>query len=135
MAVNKPSAYGRDVRCVNDADALWTDVTGLDVVKQDAIHRLTNDTVLGPGGDGWGFDCRKLVGLNPSELSAYQPVLSTVLQQDDRIDAADVLLTVVTTNGLADVRIAVTCYTAEGPFEFIKNVSELTAADIEEQGA
>lgn len=133
MAINKPSAYGRDVRCVTDADPLWTEVIGVDVVKQDAYHRLTNDTVLGPGGDGWGFDVRKLIGLPASELTAYQPTISEVLQQDPRIDTADVILSATTSNGLAAVRIEATCTTVEGPFKLVKLVTDLTVDDLEGQ--
>jgi hypothetical protein len=55
--------YGTDVRCVFDANALWTSTTGLQAVEQDLIHRLLTDNVLGPGGDGWGYDVRKLLGM------------------------------------------------------------------------
>lgn len=133
MAKNAPSAYGRTLRCINDADALWTSVEGIDVVRQDMYHRLTNDTVLGPGGDGWGFDVHQLVGMQASELTSYQPTLTEVLQQDPRVETADVTLTAITTNGLADVRVAVDGMTAEGPFSLVFSVSELTTEKIEEQ--
>lgn len=133
MARNVPSAYGTDIACTRDADALFSSVTGLDVVKQAALHRLTADSVLGPGGDGWGYDCRRLAGAPASKLQGLQPVLSEVLQRDDRILAADVKITATTTRGLADVRIEATCLTAEGPFDLVLNISDLTSATIEEQ--
>lgn len=136
MARNTASSYGVDVACVRDADALFTSVTGIDVVKQDAIHRLTTDDVLGPGGDGWGYDTRRLLGLPQSRLAGLQPVLSEVLQRDERVLTADVTLTATrTSSGLADVAIKATCTTAEGSFDLVTSVLELTSALIEGQGA
>lgn len=131
MAVNNPAAYGRDVRCVVDADPLMSEVVGLDVVVQDAIHRITTDAVRGPGGEDFGFDCTRLLGMPTGDLAALQPTIAEVLQRDTRIDTADVTLTATTTNGLADVIIKATCTTALGPFSFVKSVLELTAADLE----
>jgi hypothetical protein len=125
--------YGRDVRCVADCDSLFSEAEGLDIVFQDAIHRITTENVLGPGGDGWGKDCRKLIGMTQPELLAQQPLYAEALERDERINSADVTLSAITHNGLADVQIAATCYTDLGPFSFVKPVSELTAADIEGQ--
>lgn len=133
MARNAPAAYGVDIACLRDADALFTPATGLDVVIQSAFHRLTTDSVLGPGGDGWGFDCRRLLGMRGAKLAAMQPMLSEVLTRDERIETADVTLTAVRTNGLDDVRIEVTCATALGPFTFVRTVIGLTTADFEAQ--
>lgn len=136
MATNPAIAYGRDVRCVSDADELWTEITGTDVVYQDALHRITTDDVLGPGGDGWGFDVRRLLGIPTSKLAAYQPVIVEVLQRDQRIASAEVKLTPTTTNGVVDVRIEVACTTTVGTsFTFIRNVSTITTDTFEQQAA
>lgn len=135
MATQPATNYGRDIACITDADAFFTDVTGLGCITQDAIHRLTTDDVLGPGGDGWGFNVRRLLGGSTSALAGMQPVLSEVLQRDPRILTADVTLTPTVTNGFADVLISVVATTALGPFSFIKSVQQLTASDIEGQGA
>ncbi len=134
MARNPASSYGIDIACMRDADSLFTSATGLDVVKQAAFHRVTTESVLGPGGSGWGFDCRRLLGMPASKLSTMQPTISEVLQRDDRILGADVSLTQTTTRGLADVRLKATCITAEGPFDLIMNVLDLTVGDLERQG-
>jgi hypothetical protein len=133
MAINPPNQYGRDVKCISDADPLFSEATGLDIIVQDAIHRITTENVLGPGGDGWGKDCRKLIGKPQQELDAEAPLYAEALERDERIDSADVALTAVTRNGLADVQIAATCQTALGPFSLIKSVRDLTADDIEGQ--
>lgn len=139
MAKNPALDYGRDIRCMRDADALFSEAVGLEVVKQDAFHRISTDDILGDDGTGsfviggWGFDSRKLAGLLASRLPSFQPVLSEVLTRDPRILSADVKLTPVVTNGLADVEIRAVCTTAKGQFSLIKRVSELTASDLEGQ--
>ncbi len=126
MATNEARLYGSDIACISDADELWSEVEGLEVVKQDAIHVITTDDFLGPGGAGRGFDCRRLIGKNTAELASLQPILVEVLCRDDRINDAQVVLTSTTTRGLADVEIACTCHTDLGPFSFTKSVMDLT---------
>lgn len=132
MAQNPAAAYGRDVACVEDADEFFTDIEGLGVVMQDAIHRITTDSVAGDSEEAfdWGYDCRRLLGMPADELAAMPPILVEVLTRDDRIDSAEVTLTATTTRGLADIEIAVTCTTAAGPFSFVKSVLDLTGADL-----
>ena len=131
MATNPETYYGSDLACINDADEMFSEAVGLPVVVQDALHRLTCDSVLGPNGDDWGFDCRNLSGMKASELVMMQPTLIEVLTRDDRIESADVELTAVEANGLTDTQISATLYTAEGPFSFTRMVSELTVTDLE----
>lgn len=137
MAFNEPTAYGKDIRAVLDADALFSVVEGVDVVYQDAVHRLMTDNILGDDGsggfviEGWGFDCRRLLGIDTARLKAHQPILVEVLTRDPRIDSATVVLTPVRTNGLEDVELRADCETALGPFTIhIKRISELVAGDL-----
>jgi hypothetical protein len=136
MAINLPAELGRDVRCMLDADELWTEAEGIDVVRQDAFHRLTTDDVLGDDGTGsllivgWGFDVRRLLGVPVGRLPAYQPILVEVLLRDPRIDQATVRLEPTVTNGLADILLHVECTTAQGPFSLIRRISDLSAADL-----
>lgn len=127
---------GLDIRCMQDADALFSVTRDLEAVEQDAYHRLTTDNVLGPGGDGWGINCRRFVGMDPANLARQQPRCVEVLLRDERITAAVIVLTATTTNGLDDVQIDATITTPEGiTFRFIKPVSELTNADITGQAS
>lgn len=136
MARNAPDLYGRDIRCIRDADALFSEVSGIDAVVQDAIHRITTDSILGDDGtgsfviDGWGFDCRRLLGMTRTQLTMHQPIIAEVLTRDPRISHADVTLTPVVTNGLADVQVEATCMTALGPFALVKLISQLTDSDL-----
>lgn len=131
MAVNPPEFYGRDILCMDDADPFLSDGEGLAILRQDLYHMITTDNILGPDGDGWGFDCRRLAGMPTNQLPGMQAILQEVIGRDDRVDRAVVLLSSVTTEGFADVLIDIAVYTAEGPFRLTKRVSELTLSDFE----
>jgi hypothetical protein len=114
---------------------MWSSVEGIAVVYQAALHRITTDSVLGPGGDGWGFDARRLLGLPASELPGYQAILAEAITRDPRIDSAEVTLTPVLKLGtMVDVLLEAECVTAAGPFSLVMPVSQLTSAIIEGQG-
>ncbi len=111
--------FGTDIACMRDADSLFTSTSGVALVRQDAFHRITTDSVLGVGGDDWGFDSRRLLGANTTTLKARQMTLAAVIQRDPRVLTADVIITATSTNGIADVAIVANCTTAEGPFDII----------------
>jgi len=126
--------FGLDIRCINDADELLSEVSGVDLVVQDAIHRITCDSVIGPGGDGWGKDIRREVGKPVSEVAKMGPVYSDVLLRDERIDQVTVNLTAIKHgDGTADIIVSVDGQSALGPFKFIRLVSDLTSNYTEGQ--
>ncbi len=133
MALNTPDQYGIDIACISDADDLLSAVSGIALVVQDAIHAITQDSFLGPGGDGRGTDVRLLIGLTEDELAVEQGAIVETLLRDDRILTVDVVLTSTSTKGLSDVEVSVSGTTALGPFDFTKSVLELTSTigDIE----
>lgn len=135
MAQNQAQDYGIDVACVVDADELFSEVEGIDLVAQDALHAITQEDFLGPGGDARGIDVRTFMGANQSVLTSRQPIVAEVLERDDRITHADVVLTEITTKGLSDVLLDITCFTEEGSFTLTRKVSELTATEMEEGDA
>lgn len=131
MAENLAQAYGLDIGCVVDADEFFSEVDGVDLAEQDCLHAITQEDFLGPGGDGRGTDVRKLIGAKQSVLTLQQPIIVDVIERDERINHADVTLTAITTNGLADVQIEIRAFTDLGPFTLTRKVSELTPADLE----
>jgi hypothetical protein len=135
MAQNPAQDYGRDIQCVVDADDLFTEVEGLGAVIQDALHSITQEDFLGPGGDGRGFDVRTLLGAKQSALTLAQPLIVEVLERDDRISTADVVLTETTNNGLSDIILNIHCETAFGPFDETISVLDLTSDDLEQGDA
>ena len=132
MSKNPDEYYGRDLACISDADELFSEASGIAVVVQDAIHRITTDHILGTNGIDWGYDCRRLLGAKQRELTLAQPTIAEALTRDDRIESADVTLTQVTTDGLIDATLDVTLYTAFGPFSFTTALSEITTLDLEQ---
>jgi hypothetical protein len=131
MAQNPAQDYGLDVACVVDADELFSEAEGVDVVAQDALHAITQEDFLGPGGDGRGIDVRKFIGAKQTFLTSQQPIVAEVIERDERISQVDVVLTATTTNGLDDVVIQITGFTDEGPFSLTRKVSDLTGEQLE----
>ena len=126
--------YGVDLGCYLSTDPLFSSVSGIDVVRQDALHRLITDSVLGPAGDDWGYDCRRLLGLPDSRLASVQPLISEVLERDERIQTATVTVRAVRAqNGARNVYVEAVCATAAGPFDLVLDVTALTAQTIETQ--
>ena len=134
MAYNAPVDYGTDLGCILSTDVLFSSTTGVDVVRQDAYHRLLTDSVLGPAGDDWGYDCRRLLGAKDSLIAAIQPLLSEVLQRDERIQQASVSVTSSSTGtGLRVVTVKATCVTAAGPFDLVLNIDNVSVSTIDQQ--
>lgn len=132
MATNSAAAYGRDLKCFDDADAIFSSVQGIAVVAQSAYHRLTNDTVLGKGGADWGFNVIRLCGMSMARLAGQQPLISAALQKDPRIRTAEVSLQPIPAGaGLWRVILTVTCITALGPFTLILGINDATVAILE----
>lgn len=131
MSLNPAQDYGLDVKCVVDADELFSEAEGVDVVAQDALHAITQEDFLGPGGDGRGIDVRKWIGAKQTFLTSQQPIVAEVIERDERISHVDVVLTAIRTNGLDDVQIEITGFTDAGPFSLTRKVSDLTGEQLE----
>lgn len=137
MSKNAPETYGTDVAAMDDADGLFSPVTGLGAVRQAAYHRLTNDSVLGTtdpdepneNTDDWGYDVQRLAGMRTDDIASIQPTLSGVLQRDPRIDSADVSIQQTRVgSSLWSVVLTVTCTTALGPFSLVLGINDVTVA-------
>lgn len=131
MAENPAQDYGTDIACVVDADELFSEAEGVDVVEQDCLHAITQEDFLGPGGDGRGIDVRKFIGAKQTFLTSQQPIVAEVIERDERVSHVDVVLTAITSNGLSDVQIEITAFTDAGPFRLTKKISDLTATELE----
>ena|SRR5579859_2539825 len=133
MTTAAPSLLGYDVlvdAITEDADALFTGGTGLAVVKQDVRHRLLTDTVLGPGGEDWGFDVRKLAGAPDSTVTSLLPTIRNVVLKDMRVKTATVTMTTSGTPPMRGVALVVNAVTGAGPFRLVFPLdnSQTTAA-------
>lgn len=130
MARNPRKAYGKSLRCWDDATNDFATTTGIEVVAQAAYHRITNEVVLGPGGADYGEDVRKWAGMDAAKLARRGPVLSEVLQRDPRIDSADVRVEPTNIKGtLWSARITMVCTTALGPFRRVFSLQQVTTEE------
>lgn len=129
MTTQAPATFGLDIGCsalAEDADELFSAAIGLPVVLQDMRHRLLTDTVLGPGGDAWGFDLRKLLGATAGTLASYQPRIRKVVLQDPRVKSASVNILENGTGPLRSLSVTVAGMSAFGPFRLIFTLDPTT---------
>ncbi len=126
--------YGTDIACMTDADDLFSECSGLAVVAQDAFHRITTDSILGPRGADWGKNCLRLIGLPLNQIAAEQTSYEEVLTRDERIDRAVVRIQAVADgNTVGSGTIIADCYTVDGQsFRLVVPVSNISAATYEE---
>ena len=106
-----------EVSVFSDALPSLAVATWLETVKQMAFHKLTTDNILGPGGEGWGFDCTRLLGSRAADLASKRAVLASLLQDDDRVEKATVTFTDLTAGSLRDLRVDVHLDTVNGPVD------------------
>ena len=127
MARNAPAAYGSTLR-----EDSFDVVTGAEGVALDAMHRLTNETVLGPGGEEWGLDVRRWSGMPADRLPRMAPIVSEVLQRDERILTADVEIVATDPDaaGLVFATMTIDCTTAPGPFRRVFSLASASLTDI-----
>lgn len=131
MARNPAAAYGLTLSCMDDVDALFSTVDGIEGIAQDMYHRLTNATVLGPGGEEWGEDLTRWPGMPADKMARRGPYLAEVITRDERIDSADVD---VVPSRIAGTRwagtVQIVAHTALGPFRRVFGFDSKTVADI-----
>lgn len=141
MSANPADSYGRDVLCVDDADPLFSDVTGLAVVAQDCYHRLTNDSVLGSidgedpneETDNWGFDVQRLAGERSDRVSGFSARIADALQKDPRVKTADVIVKpqrFISNGQLFNLSVAARVTTALGTFTLVLGINDVTVGII-----
>jgi hypothetical protein len=136
VAQNPALNYGVDIACVEDADELFSEVSGIPLVVQDMIHRITQKSFLGPNGDDRGIDVRKFCGAPQQDLTRAQPEIIEAITRDDRIQSADVTLTYTEgPDGTADASLRIDGVTALGPFSLVSQLSTLAAFDLENIGS
>jgi hypothetical protein len=137
MAINSSETYGRDVRCWADADSQWTTVTGIDKIRQAVFHRVTTDSVMGPGGDEGFIDVRRFLGMRAELVPAYGPIIEDAVTNVTGIASATVTIVVTKASGgsLADASVTIDATTALGPFTLVvESIADLTETLISGQG-
>ena len=120
MTAQAPDTFGVDIfldPATDDADPLWSEVSGVALVNQDLRLRLQTDQLLYNGAD---------------LAASYQGRIKRVVLKDRRIDSADVIVTEDGTGPLRTLTIAINCKTALGPFSLVFRLdpSQLAGAQL-----
>lgn len=118
---------GKPIPATNDADPLFSTVSGVALVRQDAAIRLLTDgsQILPQVDDDGneiehdGFDVRSLVGLPLADVQRKQPTIARAFAADDRITSPSVIITDNGARPFATVSIACSGMTALGPFRLV----------------
>jgi hypothetical protein len=115
--------YGLDLSSLDDVDET-REVTGLELVAQDAVWRLKTPRAMGIlEGDApdYGLDLLEAIGSaeTASDVAALPERIRAELTKDERILTveASVVATVAGPSTSFDIRIR--CTTADGPFELV----------------
>lgn len=97
-----PFGYGRDLSCAWDitADLKETDPESVDGIIESVIRFITTDRDTIPDAPGRGTNVMRFLNraTDPQELRESEGVIRNEIEQDDRIDRAEVSLT-LTNNG------------------------------------
>lgn len=122
--------FGRDTSCT---DTLRTGryATGLRLVAEAAYRRLTTPRGMLRGGEderNYGLDLMSIVGRgNPTLVAAELPGrIRAELLKDERIDAVEVDVAVVTSGPATSFTVSIDVTTAEGPFALQLSVSDVS---------
>jgi len=129
---------GHTFACFRDFGPRFeVNATDEQTVRDEVLHRLTTDSVLGdsPEATDYGFNVRRRLGarMTDDDVNALGPMLSAVLQRSGRIDSADVTCSrLPSPPGLLSLMIAVTVIAPAGDtFSF---VFKLTGSTFEQVG-
>ena len=125
--------FGRDLSSLDDVDET-REVTGLELIAQDAVWRLKTpraNGVLAADAPDYGLDILEEIGSADTEggAASLPDRIRSELLKDERISSVDptVIQTVEGPSTAYDIRIR--CETSEGPFELVGRVDD-TGLDL-----
>lgn len=124
--------YGSDLLCFDDLDELGREVSGVDVVAQDAYHELISPRGSVIGDPDGGADVPSLLQskVSPGFLAAIPGRLGSAIMRDPRID--DVQGEASTPDGGQSVRCDLRGTTGAGPFRLVFELTTETVKRITE---
>lgn len=117
---------GIDVACILDADSTWSLVSGKANLARALARRLSTPR----GGlfyaPDYGLDVRLYLhaDLGAAELANLGPAIEDECEKDERVESCSADVSYSFETRVLTIKLAVT--TAEGPFELILAVSQLT---------
>lgn len=122
------SEFGTDLSSLDDVDET-REVTGVELVAQDAVWRLKTPRAMGileADSPDYGLDLLEAIGSVETEgdSAALPERIRGELTKDERILTVDATVTRTVQGPATTYDIAIHCDTAEGPFDLVG-----TAAD------
>lgn len=137
-SVNDPLGY--DVWIREDMAEDGRSATGLELVSNAIAHRLTTEALPSIGAPGgwadYGVDVRRWCGLTTTaqQAAARGPQASEVIQRDERIETADVIVSLSGPSTGYTLKLDVTATTVQGQtISLVLGVSSVTV-DILAEG-
>ncbi len=124
---------GFDVFLREDIESDGRSATGIELVNNAILHRLTTGMLLLIGAPDGQVDYGEDVtlwcgqGLTRSQAEARGPTVAAIVQRDPRIDYADASVTLARAGGLYELTITITGKTVTGQrISLILGVSSVT---------
>lgn len=123
--------YGIDFLCLTDLSADLRLVSGVDLLRQAAYHRITNRVLVDD--DNFGLDITEEVGraADASYLPTIALKVSAAIQKDERIATAETSASGVTNprTGDLDVTLRINCTATTGEtFVLVVSVQDGTVS-------
>lgn len=124
--------YGTDLQCWDDLDPSAAEISGVDVVAQDAYHELISPRGSIIDDPDAGEDVRSYLQqkVSPGFLAAVPGRLANAIMRDPRIDDAKGSATSTDGGQSIDCRISAT--TGQGPFRLVFTLTADTVVRLKE---
>jgi len=126
--------FGRDIWC-DSSLRTGRMASGVTLVAQNALHRLTTPRGTLRGGEdeaNYGIDLEAEIGkvASDSEVERLKGLVRAELLKDERIDSVEVSITRTSLGASTEYAIAITGYTADGPFDLVLGSDGVTLAPL-----
>lgn len=118
--------FGTDLSCVDDLDPYMLEVSGIDVVSQAILRRLTTTRGMLIDDPDYGLNVRDYLSatMDAKELTIMQSQLEAELLKDERILSVESTASMV----LRTATIKLLVEVGEGPFSLTLAISDVSAA-------
>lgn len=120
--------FGRDIWCI---DSLKTGrcATGLQLLGQRLYHRLITPRGMLRGGEdeaNFGYDLASEIGSTAASLSIVQGKVVQEIQADPEVESAECTIEEVRSGGDVSWTVTVSVQSAQGPFDLVLAVDDVT---------
>lgn len=123
--------FGKCLSVTDDLPLRWSFSSGQRVVAEAVVRRWSTERGSLPYSPDYGTDARGMIGetMTRAQVGEWQSALEREAEKDERVLRASVALVYDYASARATIRGQLT--TANGTFQLIASVNELTAALLE----